>query len=101
MVSQFQQHIRAICGWKLGKPNLVKPSVMVNLLGEDAAKILDIAPLFDDVHLHLYEKKQIKDKRKMGHFTIIDETLNEAVEKAETIIENLQKQPKHKLEEVK
>ncbi|WP_221568279.1 5-(carboxyamino)imidazole ribonucleotide synthase [Alkalihalobacillus sp. TS-13] len=101
MVSQFQQHIRAICGWKLGKPNLVKPSVMVNLLGEDAANILEFAPLFDDVHLHLYEKKEIKDKRKMGHFTIIDETLNEAVDKAETIMENLQKSPKHKLEEVK
>ncbi|WP_408009145.1 5-(carboxyamino)imidazole ribonucleotide synthase [Pseudalkalibacillus sp. A8] len=101
MVSQFQQHIRAICGWKLAKPNLLKPSVMVNLLGEDAAEILNIAPLFDDVHLHLYEKKEIKEKRKMGHFTIIDETLNEAIDKAQTIMENLQKQQKHKLEEVK
>ncbi len=101
MVSQFQQHIRAICGWKLAKPNLLKPSVMVNLLGEDAAEILNIAPLFDDVHLHLYEKKEIKEKRKMGHFTIIDETLTEAIDRAQMIMENLQKTQKYKLEEVK
>jgi 5-(carboxyamino)imidazole ribonucleotide synthase len=96
--SQFQQHIRAICGWKLGKPELVKPSVMVNLLGEEAIHILDVAPLFDNVHLHLYEKKEVKAKRKMGHFTIIDDSLETAVENAETIAENLQK---HTLEEVK
>ncbi|WLD93729.1 5-(carboxyamino)imidazole ribonucleotide synthase [Alkalihalobacillus sp. AL-G] len=96
--SQFQQHIRAICGWKLGKPTLVKPSVMVNLLGEEAHHILNVAPLFDNVHLHLYEKKEAKKKRKMGHFTIIDDSLNAAVEKAETIAKNLQK---HILEEVK
>ncbi|WP_257350724.1 5-(carboxyamino)imidazole ribonucleotide synthase [Pseudalkalibacillus decolorationis] len=96
--SQFQQHIRAICGWKLGKPTLVKPSVMVNLLGEEAHHILNVAPLFDNVHLHLYEKEEAKEKRKMGHFTIIDDSLNDAVENAETIALNLQK---HNLEEVK
>ncbi len=99
MFSQFQQHIRAICGWKLGKPTLLKPSVMVNLLGQDAATILEVAPLFDDVHLHLYEKKEIKDKRKMGHFTIINDSLEEAVDQAETIVKNLQQ--KDNLEEVK
>ncbi|WP_349409288.1 5-(carboxyamino)imidazole ribonucleotide synthase [Pseudalkalibacillus sp. SCS-8] len=97
--SQFQQHIRAICGWKLGKPALLKPSVMVNLLGEDAKSILEVAPLFDDVHLHLYEKKEIKAQRKMGHFTLIDDSLEDAVDKAETIVANLQQ--KDSLEEVK
>ncbi|MCF6139133.1 5-(carboxyamino)imidazole ribonucleotide synthase [Pseudalkalibacillus berkeleyi] len=99
MFSQFEQHIRAICGWKLGKPTLLKPSVMVNLLGQDAETILDVAPLFDDVHLHLYEKKEIKTNRKMGHFTIINDSLEDAVHKAETIVENLQQ--KDNLEEVK
>lgn len=99
MFSQFEQHIRAICGWKLGKPTLLKPSVMVNLLGEDAETILNVAPLFDDVHLHLYEKKEIKTNRKMGHFTIINDSLEDAVHKAETIVENLQQ--KDNLEEVK
>ncbi len=68
--SQFEQHIRAICGLKLGNTNLTQKAVMVNILGQDIPRI----PMFlkeDNCKLHLYGKAQIKENRKMGHVTFI------------------------------
>jgi 5-(carboxyamino)imidazole ribonucleotide synthase len=87
--SQFQQHIRAICNWRLGKTTLLKPAVMVNLLGRDAEHILEIAPNDPEIHLHLYGKSEIKDKRKMGHFTILSNTIEEALAKADDILQKM------------
>ena len=68
-VSQFENHIRAICGLPLGNSGLTAPSVrMVNLLGE---AVHDWATILADqrAHLHLYGKSEIKPGRKMGHVT--------------------------------
>jgi 5-(carboxyamino)imidazole ribonucleotide synthase len=100
-VSQFQQHIRAICNWKLGATELLKPAVMVNLLGEDAVNILDIAPNYSDLHLHLYGKAEVKDKRKMGHITVLGSTIEEAITKADKIIGMLEDIRTGKLEVIK
>jgi len=68
-VSQFENHIRAVCGLPLGCTTLTAPSVrMTNLLGEavhDWAQILADA----GAHLHLYGKGEVKPGRKMGHVT--------------------------------
>lgn len=67
--SQFENHIRAICGLPLGSTELTAASVtMRNLLGEDA---LDYVNLLADprAHLHLYGKSEVKPGRKMGHVT--------------------------------
>jgi 5-(carboxyamino)imidazole ribonucleotide synthase len=69
--SQFQQHIRAVCGWPLGKTTLLKPVVMVNILGEHIEGILDNVNQFSDCKLHLYGKAEAKHKRKMGHLNIL------------------------------
>ena len=68
-VSQFENHIRAVCGLPLGNPALTAPSVrMTNLLGD---AVHDWATLLADpnAHLHLYGKSEVKTGRKMGHVT--------------------------------
>jgi 5-(carboxyamino)imidazole ribonucleotide synthase len=69
VTSQFENHIRAICGLPLGAPDLTAPRVeMRNLIGDDAA---DWPTLLADrsAHLHLYGKGEARPGRKMGHVT--------------------------------
>ena len=77
--SQFEQHIRAVCNWPLGNTSLLKPVVMVNVLGEHLAPLLDEIPVLKDWKIHLYGKKEAKVKRKMGHINILRPTLEEAL----------------------
>jgi 5-(carboxyamino)imidazole ribonucleotide synthase len=77
--SQFEQHVRAICGLPLGPPGARGPTVMVNILG-DAWTLRDGAvagePNWNAVlaepsaKLHLYGKPAPRPGRKMGHFTV-------------------------------
>lgn len=78
--SQFEQHIRAICGWPLGKTTLLQPAVMVNILGQHVTKTVAAIPKFANCKLHLYGKSEAKINRKMGHITVlnsVDEALKE------------------------
>ena len=63
---QFEQHIRAICGWPLGRTAPLYRVQMTNLIGED---VLDIETLASQpgMHIHLYGKASVKPGRKMGH----------------------------------
>lgn len=70
--SQFEQHVRAVCGLALGSTEILQPSAMANLLGDlwangepNWAAALE-AP---GVHLHLYGKRDPRPRRKMGHLT--------------------------------
>ncbi|WP_339172404.1 5-(carboxyamino)imidazole ribonucleotide synthase [Anoxybacillus sp. FSL W8-1294] len=69
ITSQFQQHIRAICNWPLGSTELLKPTIMVNILGEHVDAVIQNIAQFRDAHVHFYGKKEAKLKRKMGHVT--------------------------------
>ncbi len=66
--SQFEQHIRAICGWPLGGAARRGRVEMTNLLGDEAA---DFARWLADpaATLHLYGKAEARPGRKMGHVT--------------------------------
>ena len=66
--SQFEQHIRAICGLPLGNPNAVFRSEMTNLVGD---AVNDWAHIVTEpnAHLHLYGKTEARPGRKMGHVT--------------------------------
>ncbi|MGG3467710.1 5-(carboxyamino)imidazole ribonucleotide synthase [Neobacillus pocheonensis] len=77
--SQFEQHIRAICNWPLGSTGLLKPAVMVNLLGEHLESLYQDIPQLTDWKIHLYGKKEPKLKRKMGHVTILRDDVTEAL----------------------
>lgn len=66
--SQFENHIRALCGLPLGSPALLAPARMQNLIGADVdrwpALLADPA-----AHVHLYGKEDARFGRKMGHVT--------------------------------
>lgn len=64
---QFEQHIRAICGWPLGNTHRLFDAQMCNLIG-DAGRI-DPARLKEDETLTLYGKREARPGRKMGHIT--------------------------------
>jgi len=83
ITSQFEQHVRAVCGLPLGDTALHTPVVMVNILGdhmdmENMANLAQYLPLLKRGKIHLYGKAEARDARKMGHVNIlgdIDETL--------------------------
>lgn len=66
--SQFEQHIRAICGLPLGDVGLRGRARMENLIGDDVERVP--ALLADPrAHVHLYGKAEVRAGRKMGHVT--------------------------------
>ena len=69
LTSQFENHIRAICGLPLGATDLIVPqATMQNLIGDDIHAWREI--LSDPTaHLHLYGKAEPRPGRKMGHVT--------------------------------
>ncbi len=66
--SQFEQHLRAVCGLPLGEPTVRSPSAMVNLIGSepDPATVLALP----GAHLHSYGKAA-RPERKVGHVTVV------------------------------
>jgi 5-(carboxyamino)imidazole ribonucleotide synthase len=67
LVSQFEQHIRAVAGWPLGSPERHADAVMENIIGDEGA---DWHKLSESCGaLHLYGKKELRAGRKMGHVT--------------------------------
>jgi 5-(carboxyamino)imidazole ribonucleotide synthase len=89
ITSQFEQHIRAVTDLPFGSTELVKPAVMINLLGDIWAKAdegePDWARLLADpqVKLHLYDKGEARPGRKMGHFTVLGDDVETTLEAAE------------------
>jgi 5-(carboxyamino)imidazole ribonucleotide synthase len=81
VTSQFEQHVRAICGLSLGSPALLRPAAMANLLGdlwEAGEPDWAAACRFPDVKLHLYGKRDPRPGRKMGHLTALGTTVDAA-----------------------
>ena len=70
VTSQFEQHVRAICGWPLGSTRRHGEIEMRNLIGEDANRWRDILGE-SGASLHLYGKHEARPGRKMGHVTRI------------------------------
>jgi 5-(carboxyamino)imidazole ribonucleotide synthase len=72
--SQYEQHVRAICGLPLSPPRLLSNAIMMNLLGEGSGDHLaGIDELLSDpsIVLHVYGKRHAVARRKMGHFTML------------------------------
>jgi 5-(carboxyamino)imidazole ribonucleotide synthase len=67
-ISQFEQHIRAIAGWPLGKPVRHGPVTMTNLIGDDI-KDYERWLTVPGATVHLYGKGAPRPGRKMGHVT--------------------------------
>ena len=88
VTSQFEQHVRAICGLPLGSTALRSGgAATVNLLGTGTDRPagmrgLDRALEAPDVHVHAYDKRRVFERRKMGHVTAIRESAAAAIEAA-------------------
>ena len=67
---QFEQLVRAVAGLPLGKPDLLAPTVMRNLIGDDIDEWRSILAE-PGARLHLYGKAQTRPGRKMGHVNLI------------------------------
>jgi 5-(carboxyamino)imidazole ribonucleotide synthase len=78
-ISQFGQHIRAVCNWPLKSTALLKPAVMVNVLGEHVEGVVQAIVDKPEWSIHLYGKDEPKEKRKMGHVTILTDNLEETL----------------------
>lgn len=95
ITSQYEQHLRAILNWPLGSADMIMPSAMVNLLGEDGyageAKYQGMLEVLSKrgVHVHLYGKKTTKPFRKMGHVTIVDADIENLKKKATFVKQTL------------
>lgn len=93
-VSQFEQQVRALCGLPLGDVRLLSAAAMVNLIGEDVNTIMnkpDCRALLDrtGTFLHLYGKRTIRPRRKMGHVTFLADSLNVVRERAQRLCHGL------------
>ena len=76
--SQFDTHILAVTGQKLPEQiEILKPAVMMNLLGRDLDLLEEQFSSHPEWHVHIYGKSERKPDRKMGHMTILTNDLNE------------------------
>jgi len=88
--SQFEQHLRAIMGLPLGSTELVRPTIMYNILGEGGyeGRYTVDDPGIEGAFLKMYGKAVSKPKRKLGHINIVSkdgEGLAGAFEKLERV----------------
>ena len=85
ITSQFEQQVRVLCNMPLGAITQHSPAVMVNLLGDlwrngepDWDKVLQ----HQSIKLHLYGKTEARLGRKMGHYTVLNTSLDMALREA-------------------
>ena len=86
--SQFEQHIRAVCNLPLGNTSLTTPVVMVNVLGQHVAPLLERFAVHDELadqlavttKLHLYGKADAVHNRKMGHVNVLARSVDDAMQ---------------------
>jgi len=98
--SQFEQHLRAILGLDLGSTKLIHNTIMYNILGtkgfEGEYKAITLSE--SNVYLKMYGKQISKPLRKLGHFNLVaenGETVEQLLEKLETLKERVVTQPLH------
>lgn len=71
--SQFEGHVRGVCGWPLTKPVLLSPVVMTNILGQHQSAAIEAISTEPGWGFHFYGKSEAKRGRKMGHVTCLTE----------------------------
>lgn len=76
--SQFDTHILAVTGQKLPQQiDVLKPAVMMNLLGRDLDLLENEFGEYPEWHVHIYGKSDRKPDRKMGHMTLLTDDVNQ------------------------
>ncbi|TLG81435.1 5-(carboxyamino)imidazole ribonucleotide synthase [Vagococcus zengguangii] len=77
--SQFDLHIKGVCGLPLSKPHLLSPVVMTNILGQHLNESLQKMMAYPTWHFHYYGKEQSQIGRKMGHVTILTDDVEKTL----------------------
>ncbi len=88
--SQFEQQVRMLCGLPAGHCELVSPVVMINILGDvwgSSQPQWDALLKQREIKLHLYGKKEARPGRKMGHFNVLADSVEQAKAIAEKTFE--------------
>ena len=70
-ISQFENHIRAVCGLKRIETKKIYNAKMINIIGEDISNFRGKTFKYNEFFFD-YLKTEIRNKRKMGHLTIIE-----------------------------
>lgn len=88
--SQFEQHLRAILGLPLGSVAPHGVAAMVNLLGTGSDRDARLAGMEDALadpgaHVHVYGKRRVFERRKMGHVTVVGTDADEALARARAV----------------
>ncbi|OBS44410.1 5-(carboxyamino)imidazole ribonucleotide synthase [Lactiplantibacillus plantarum] len=78
-ISQFEAHIRSICGLPIPAITQTSPAVMRNLLGDDLTVARQQLVEHPEWHFHDYGKAAIKPQRKMGHVTVLNHDIDAAL----------------------
>ena len=87
--SQFEQHVRAVCGLPLGDTRMLSGAVMLNLLGDlwaNGAPAWQHVLARPEARLHLYGKDAPAPGRKMGHVLLLDDDTDRALVTAEQLL---------------
>lgn len=89
VTSQFEQQVRTLCGLPLGDAKLLSPAVMVNMLGDlwhaGQTPPWDRLLCHPCAKLHLYGKHEARPSRKMGHYTVLGESVEASLAQAAAI----------------
>lgn len=86
---QFENHLRAVCGLPLGSTALVRPTLMVNILGED--HVSPAVLTLPSCHLHWYGKGK-RPGRKMGHINLSATSTSELAQRFDLLRQHLPEQ---------
>ena len=86
---QFENHLRAVCGLPLGSTALVRPTLMVNILGEDHVSPAVLS--LPSCHLHWYGKGK-RLGRKMGHINLSATSTSELAQRFDLLRQHLPEQ---------
>ena len=89
VTSQFEQQVRMMCGLVPGDTRLMSPVVMVNMLGDLWPPKWNDIFAQTNVKLHLYGKPEARPGRKMGHFNVLAEDIESALDVAESVFQAL------------
>jgi 5-(carboxyamino)imidazole ribonucleotide synthase len=93
--SQYEQHLRAILDLPLGSTRQLCPAAMVNMLGAEghrgSAMFAGIEELLaiSEAYPHIYGKAETKPFRKMGHITLLDQSIASLKEKVKRVKESI------------
>lgn len=95
IASQYEQLVRIVCGMPLGSTHLRQPCAMYNILGSEESKgkysISGLDSLYGikDCHCHLYGKPDTNNMKKIGHITVLGETIDEAEDKGRIALNSI------------